>query len=36
MFAVDFGKGAAAVVDLDGWGGAAGKWGVSIGDAGRA
>ena len=23
MFAVDFGEGAAAVVDLDGWGGAA-------------
>ena len=34
MFAVDFGEGAAAVVDLDGWGSAAGRWGVSIGDTG--
>ena len=36
MFAVNFGEGAAAVVDLDGWGSAAGRSGVSIGDSGGA
>ena len=34
VFARDFGEGAVAVVDLDGWGGAAGRWGVSFGDIG--
>ena len=36
MLAVDFGEGAAAVVDLDGWGSAAGRLGVSFGVHGGA
>ena len=36
MFAVDFGEGTAAVVDLSGLRGAAGRGGISFGDTGGA